>query len=152
MKVETAEITDFESLIELSKEVEDLFGPMANEDSFKNALKDAIKKDTVFCIRNPTTEKLNQLKGGVAISKELNAILWFVVSEKYRRQGIGSSLLKFSLTKLDSEREITVQTFDKTVKAGLAARNLYLSSGFVDLKDGGNNPAGIPTVIMQLTK
>lgn len=152
MNVETAEKSDFESLIELSREVEGLFGPMANEEPFRTALKDAITKETVFCVRNTSTKTLNTLKGGIAISKEFNAIIWLVVSEQCRSQGVGSTLLQAAISHLDSKKDIAVQTFDKTVQEGIAARKLYLKSGFEDLKDGGNNPAGIPTVIMQLSK
>jgi hypothetical protein len=35
------------------------------------------------------------------------------------------------------------------VKAGEAARKIYLKFGFRDYKDGGKNPAGIDTVIMK---
>ncbi|MCE0492736.1 GNAT family N-acetyltransferase [Vibrio salinus] len=146
MRVETAVMSDFESLVGLSAEVENLFGPMVNEASFHTALKEAIANKMVFCVR----DTLNTLKGGIAISKEANAILWFVVAELYRGQGIGSHLLRAAISRLDSEKEIVVQTFDKTVQAGLAARTLYLNTGFVDVRDGGKNPAGIPTVIMHL--
>ena len=50
MKVEIAVTSDFENLTELSREVENLFGPMANEESFQTALKDAIAKETVFVL------------------------------------------------------------------------------------------------------
>lgn len=50
MKVEIAVTSDFENLTELSREVENLFGPMANEESFQTALKDAIGKETVFVL------------------------------------------------------------------------------------------------------
>jgi len=43
-----------------------------------------------------------------------------------------------------------LQAFYLSVPEGTAARRLYLESGFADLKDGGPNPAGIPTVIMEL--
>jgi hypothetical protein len=42
------------------------------------------------------------------------------------------------------------QSFDKSVCEGEPARKLYLDLGFTDLKNGGPNPAGVPTVIMQL--
>ena len=150
MKVDTAESSDFESLIDLSREVEDFFGPMANEESFRAALKEAIGKETVLCVRSQEANKNKLLKGGIVIAIESNAILWFVVSEKYRGQGIGGDLLKAAINRLDNERDIVVQTFDESVEAGLAARTLYLKSGFVDLRGEGENPAGIPTVTMHL--
>ena len=50
-----------------------------------------------------------------------------------------------------SER-IYVQTFDKSVPQGRAARRLYLDFGFADHHPGGPNPAGIDTVVMKLEK
>lgn len=152
MKVETLLASDFESFIDLSKEAEDLFGPMANEAPFQTAIKDAITRNAVFCVRDTVTATHNKLKGGIVISEELNAILWLFVSKQYRHQGVGKSLLKAATTRLSQEKEIVVQTFDKSVSAGLAARNFYLNAGFIDVKGGGKNPAGIPTVIMHLAK
>ena len=49
---------------------------------------------------------------------------------------------------LDSCRDMIVQTFAPGVPEGEAARRLYMKYGFADRRDGGLNPAGIPTVIM----
>jgi len=49
------------------------------------------------------------------------------------------------------KQRIRVQTFDETVALGKPARKLYIDFGFTDDKKGGLNPAGIPTVIMQLS-
>jgi len=152
MSVECAKLSDLDSLINLSKEVEDLFGPMANEITFHEALKEAIIQKVVFCIRPSTEGQKNSLSGGVVISKETNEILWFVVSNNHQKHGYGSQLLKFALSQFDTKKDIFVQTFDESVASGAAARKLYLKSGFVDDKDGGLNPAGVPTVIMRLTK
>ena len=95
----------------------------------------------MFCVRNTSTKTLNTLKGGIAISKEINAIIWLVVSEQCRSQGVGSTLLQAAISHLNSEEDIVVQTFDKTVQEGVAARKLYLNSGFEDLK---RNPKLLP--------
>ena len=152
MKVEVAKSSDFNSLINLAKEVEDLFGPMADEVSFHDTLKDAILQKTVFCIRTKDYKEIGSLQGGIIISKESNEIMWFVVSDKHRKRGIGTQLLKFALRKLDPKRDIVVQTFDESVLSGKAARKIYFNSGFEDFGNGGLNPAGVPTVIMHLPK
>jgi len=85
MKVEYAELTDFDAWIRLAREVEPLFGPMADEVPFQEAIKQAMAQKTA----------------------------------------------------------------DVSSPDGRAARKLYLDFGFLDYKDGGLNPAGIPTVIMQ---
>ena len=149
MKVEYAELTDFDAWIRLAREVEPLFGPMADEAPFQEAIKQAMAQKTAFCMRSGPNDKKGILKGGVVISKELNEILWFAVSEPCRGKGYGRTLLDFAVNKLNHGKRILVQTFDASSPDGRAARKLYLDFGFLDYKDGGLNPAGIPTVIMQ---
>ena len=59
-------------------------------------------------------------------------------------------MIKFAIKKLNPQENMLVQTFDKSVPEGKSARKLYLDFGFTDIKDGGLNPAGIPTIIMQI--
>jgi ribosomal protein S18 acetylase RimI-like enzyme len=149
MNVDYSKPIDFDSWIVLVKEVEPLFGPMADEEAFQRALKQAIIFETAFCIRSNLNEKKRYLKGGIIISKESNEILWFAVSKHCRSMGLGRQLLKFAISELNSKEDIFVQTFDKTVPEGKPARKLYIDFGFTDLGDGGLNPAGVPTVIMK---
>ena len=145
MIVQHADPSHFNALISLAREAEPLFGPMAHESSFHDALKGAISQRLVFCLPQADTDTL---KGAIIISPDTNEIAWFVVTHTCRNQGIGNQLLDFALTRLDQTQEILVQTFAPSVPEGAPARALYLKSGFRDLRDGGLNPAGIPTVIM----
>jgi GNAT superfamily N-acetyltransferase len=140
---------DFDGWIFLAREVEPLFGPMADEIDFQEALRKAISLKTAFCIYSEINGN-NKLIGGVVISKETNEIAWLAVMNKFRGKGYGRKLIEFAISKLNQQKNIFVQTFDGTVSAGKTARNLYFDFGFTDLKDGGLNPAGVPTVIMQL--
>ncbi|MBN2092972.1 GNAT family N-acetyltransferase [candidate division KSB1 bacterium] len=150
MQVEYAKLADFNALIALSREVELLFGPMANEPTFQAGLKKAILEKTVYCIRPVSDGETQHLIGAIIISREQNEIAWLVVSEKYKRRGYGKQLLEFAMHQLNRSKDIFVQTFDKTVSAGKTARKLYTALGFIDDEAGGLNPAGIPTVIMKL--
>ena len=141
---------DFDAWIELAREVEPLFGPMADELDFREALRQAISLKTAFCIRSKPESAHNSLLGGVIISKESNEIAWLAVSEKCRKKGYGRKLIEFALGKLNQQENIFVQTFDESVSEGESARKLYSDFGFADIKAGGLNPAGVPTVIMQL--
>ena len=47
------------------------------------------------------------------------------------------------------KKAISVQTFDKTVLAGLGARKLYIKYGFEEVEQAGLNPAGFSTVILK---
>lgn len=148
MNVHPAALSDFDALISLAGEVEHLFGPMAEEEAFHNALKSAISDGLVYCIRDNGGD--SPALGGIVISKTANEILWFAVSAHRQNRGYGRTLLAFALGRLDSRRDIRVQTFDASVPDGIPARRLYMNSGFSDHEEGGPNPAGIPTVIMRL--
>jgi GNAT superfamily N-acetyltransferase len=150
MNIQYAKSTDFDAWTALAREVEHLFGPMADEVSFHEALRQAISYKTAFCIRSETNGKDRILKGGIVISKQANEIVWFAVSDRYRGRGFGRALLKFAISKLNQQKSILVQTFDDSVSEGKAARKLYYDFGFSDHKKCKLNPAGIPTVIMQL--
>ncbi len=143
MKIQTAKKEDFENWLTLAKEVEHVFGPMAEEISFHNALKRLIDSKEAFCIKLD-----NELCGGIAISKDNNEIIWFAISEKHRGNGYGKLLLQYALKQLDIKRDITVQTFAENISEGVAARHLYNSFGFADYTAGKKTPAGIPTMIM----
>lgn len=152
MNIVYAELTDFDAWMALAREVEYLFGPMVDEVPFQDALRQAISQKTAFCIRADSDGKGHALKGGIVISKESNEIAWLVVSDRHRGKGYGRALLKFAVEKLNHQESIFVQTFDESNLGGKAARKLYSDFGFTDYKNGGLNPAGIPTVIMRLAK
>ena len=143
MKVQIAKIEDYENWLKLAKEVEPLFGPMAEEGPFQTALKILIEHKQAFCIKQDA-----EFCGAIAISKNDNEILWFAVSQTCKGKGYGRSLLQYATNELDGYKNITVQTFADGIKVGEPARQLYQSFGFIDLKPSENNPAGYPTVIM----
>lgn len=136
---------DLNAWIELAKEVEPIFGEMVNNENFINGIKDCIANSSAFCVVNTN----NDIEGIIAINKVLNEVSWLAVREKCRGKGYGYQLLETTLNSLDNRKPIYVQTFSPNVKAGEAARKLYMKFGFNDYKDGGKNPAGIDTVIMK---
>lgn len=150
MNIVCSIMTDFDAWISLTREVEPLFGPMADELDFQNALRQAISLHTAFCIRLEPNKDNNRLIGGVVISRETNEIKWLAVSQKYRGKGYGRQLIELAISKLNQRENIFVQTFDASVAEGELARKLYQDVGFTDFNAGGANPAGVPTVIMRL--
>ncbi|SCY61475.1 GNAT family N-acetyltransferase [Desulfoluna spongiiphila] len=147
--VHTSIPSDLEAWIALAREVEPLFGPMAGDASFRAALKQAIQDEHAFCLRQEPDAPHKPLAGGIVISPDTNEIAWLAVSAASRGKGIGTALLGEALAHLTPQEAIVVQTFDGSVPEGQAARSLYARFGFVDLKHGGDNPAGLPTVIME---
>lgn len=144
MKVETVMISDIDSWLELAREVEPLFGPMIGEAGFHEALKAVISEERAFCIRDDS----GKLCSAIILSYEKNEIEWLAVTSSKRRKNYGEMLLNHAISKLSSQKPITVQTFDNTVSAGIGARNLYIKFGFKEVDQAGLNPAGIPTVIL----
>lgn len=139
---------DLNEWLDLAREVEPLFGEMAESEDFKNGIIDCISNSSAFCIVNNNID----IEGISAINKACNEVAWLAVRERCRGKGYGYQLLKAALGSLDNKNPIWVQTFSPGVKAGEAARKLYMRFGFKDFKDGGKNPAGIDTIIMKLEK
>lgn len=68
--------------------------------------------------------------GFLSFSRANNRISWIAVSEKYRGKGVGSRLLATALRQLDTNRDITVVTFEDGYLQGVPARALYNKLGF----------------------
>gem|GEM_PF-5857899 len=81
-----------------------------------------IGKDRAFCLRDDS----DKLCGVILIAYEKNEIEWFAVANSDRRKGYGEKLLNHAINKLNPQKMIYVQTFDKTVLVGLGARKLYI--------------------------
>ena len=139
---------DFNTWLELAREVESLFGEMVGCEDFKKGIKECISNLSAFCVVNTNKD----IEGIIATNKAENEIAWLAVRKKCRGKGYGYQLLKATIDCLDNKNPIFVQTFASNVKAGEAARKLYMKFGFKDYKDGGKNPAGIDTIIMKLEK
>ena len=152
MDVHYSKLTDFDAWMALAKEVGPLFGLIADEVAFQEALRQAISNNAAFCIRPAPNGKDETLTGGIVVSKESNEIAWFAVASRYRRMRYGRQLIKFAISKLNRRETLFLHTFDEPVSEGKAARRLYFEFGFTDYTNGGLNPAGVPTVIMQLAK
>lgn len=145
MKIDTVKKCDIDDWLELVREVEPLFGPMIGTAGFQEHLIAVIGEERAFGIRNDS----GKLCGIIVVSYEKNEIEWLAVASSDRQNGFGEKLLNHAINKLTAPKPITVQTFDKTVPAGLGARKLYMKCGFQEIEKAGLNPAGFPTVILK---
>lgn len=148
VNVRRAEITDLEGWLELAREVEPLFGPMADVPEFREALAGAVEQGHAVSALANAVSSGSPVVGGVVVSPDTNSIEWLAVSSAARGRGAGKKLMEAALALLDPSRPILVQTFAPSCAEGLPARNLYLQFGFKDSEPMGPNPAGIPTVMM----
>ena len=133
-------------IFRLALQVENLFGKMVGIKEFEDAVAESLKLNKVVgYVKN------GQIYGAIIINSSNNEIAWFAVDKEKRGLGIGDELLKNALNILDSQKDITVQTFSSDIQEGDSARRLYIKYGFIDETDGGKNSAGISTVIMKLS-
>ena len=148
LKVYPAIISDFDKWIELAREVEPIFGPMADEPEFHEGLRQAINSGTAFCMKD-RNDASSELFGGIVIFPELNEIVWFAVAQEARGKGVGNELLDYAIKQLSNEQPITVTTFAPEIESGKPAVSLYKKYGFKESEPGPLNPAGIETVVMK---
>jgi len=149
--IETCRPADWAAWQTLTREVEPLFGPMADQPEFAAAWQAAVAAQQVLCARETPSTSGSPLLGGIIFSPKENEIAWLAVSARSRGKGVGAKLLAQALQLLDSDRMVCVQTFADSVPTGQPARRLYQRFGFIDQQPAGNNPAGYPTVIMVRT-
>jgi len=133
VKVVNATEEDIKQWLVLAAEVEELFGPMVDDPLFVQMLERNISEGRAFCIRENDGLPEELLLGGILISTK-NApsykIGWLAVSERARKRGTASALMKHVLEQFQSPAEVSVVTFGEDVEGGLPARRLYEKFGF----------------------
>jgi GNAT superfamily N-acetyltransferase len=136
--------SDIPAWLALAREVEPLFGPMADVEEFQIGIRDCVDARSAFGVEDASGE----LAGIVALNRGDNEIAWLAVARAHRGKRYGERLVDRAIEELEPHGDIYVQTFADGIEAGEGARRIYRKKGFKDLKDAGGNPAGIETVIM----
>jgi len=143
--VRPVKLEDIPAWLEMAREVEPLFGPMADSEDFRTGIRKVILEESAFCCEAGD----GTIGGIIAIDRKGNEIAWLPVSSSCRGRGIGRLLLETAVRELDPAAEILVQTFAAGITSGTSARALFTGFGFIDAQAAGKNPAGIDTVIMK---
>lgn len=143
--IRAARTSDLPSWRRVAREVEPLFGPMADDDGFLTAIGESIRAGNAFA----AVDDRDEPGGFVALDRRANEISWLAVSASARGRGLGRSLVRAALDALDGARPVTVVTFAPESAEGAAARALYLDENFADTGRRGVNPAGVATIVMQ---
>lgn len=146
--VQVATLADMAGWLALAREVEPLFGPMADEPAFHDALRSAIEGERAYCVRVNDEAPGARLCGAILVSTKDNKIGWLAVAAAHRGQGHGRALLAHAIAQLDPAWPIFVQTFADTVKEGRPARRLYRAFGFCERCEADPTPSGVATVLM----
>ena len=122
--------SDIDSLIDLARSIEHLFGPMVGH-GFEDVLRANIQRGSLFVARGG--EQADNVVGGI-IFDERGApnyhIRWLAILETYRGRGGGRLLVSHALARATPPCRIEVATFGPDNTEGLPARRLYQSFGF----------------------
>lgn len=120
---------DADSWMELVRQVRPLFPGLDDE----SALADHRQQLTGFISRKEAIGSKDKtvLRGGILFSRRDNEICFLATDSRYRRQGLGTQLVKAALSQLDTGRDITLYTYTRQDEKGAAARAFYRKLGFV---------------------
>ncbi len=128
-----AERADVTPWLALARELEPLFGAMADDPVFQRALLRNIARQTAFCVRAHNGAPGACLWGGLLLSPRppVYRIGWLAVTASQRRTGLGRGLVEHALAAVPPEGKTIVITFGPGVPGGEAARAFYQRMGFV---------------------
>ena len=120
---------DADSWMELVRQVRPLCPGLDDE----KALADHRRQLTGFISRKEAIGSRDKtvLRGGILFSRRDNEICFLATDSRYRRQGLGTQLVKAALPQLDIGRDITLYTYTRQDEIGAAARAFYQKLGFV---------------------
>ena len=137
---------DIPAWLDLTVEVEPLFGPMIDDPGFHRALRRNIVRGTAFCVRAAGGMPGAPLMGGLLFSPHppQYTIGWLAVVREWQRRGVGRMLVEYTLALAIRPAEVSVTTFGPGVEGGKAARAFYAQLGFVPDEDTplGTGPDG----------
>lgn len=144
MIIRAAREADTRGFVELARQVEHWFGPMAAEPGFHAALTRHIGRGTALAA---TTDTGEELLGGLLLTARPPAchVRWLVIAEHARGTGIGRALLDDAMRRLvTTPRTVEVVTFgaDHPGAAASGARIFYERLGFAPAEAAPRGPEG----------
>src|SRR6266851_1229552 len=103
MRVEVTEFRDVRNWLDLSAEVEFLFGNMLDDQGFYQTLLRNIDRGSAYCVREGGGPSGTPLMGGMLFSPRRPDRLeyrigWLTVAERWRRRGIGRLLVEHAVS------------------------------------------------------
>ncbi|WP_432662999.1 GNAT family N-acetyltransferase [Wukongibacter baidiensis] len=152
--VKEANVEHVERWFDFTKAVQADFYNMdlVNNESYCSAIRKNISRGTAIYVEDRSLPD-SPIIGAMIYSPNQNHIGWFAVHPKYRRMGVGSSIMEYMLNKLVDAREIKVKTFLYDDNYGKAARSFYVKNGFIGkdiLRDEEEYPHPVQVFIKSL--
>ena len=132
MIIEPGKKEDIDSWMRLVDKVKDAFPGLETMEALnehKNTVLDFMERFSAICAKEQ-----NEIVGTLLFSSETNEICFLAVDAEHRRQHIAEKMVSFMLTKMDSQRDVSVTTYRDGVPEGRAARAFYKRIGFTEGK------------------
>lgn len=132
MLIELGTKQDIDSWMSLVEKVKDAFPGLETKEALnehKNTVLDFMSRDSAICAKEQ-----GEIVGTLLFSSENNEICFLAVDAEHRRQHVAEKMVSFMLTKMDSQRDVSVTTYRDGVPEGIAARAFYKRIGFTEGK------------------
>ena len=130
MIIELGTEKDIESWMNLVEKVNDTFPGLETKDALndhKNTVLDFMNRESAICAKEQ-----GEIVGVLLFSNENSELCFLAVDTEYRRQHIAEKMVSFMITKMDTNKDITVMTHPDGVPEGVAARAFYKRMGFIE--------------------
>ena len=130
MTIELGNKQDIENWMNLVEKVKNFFPGLETQEALnehKNTVLEFMDRDSAIC-----TKEQDKIVGTLLFSKECNELCFLAVDTEYRRQHIAEKMVSFMITKMDTNKDITVMTHPDGVPEGVAARAFYKRMGFIE--------------------
>ena len=128
MKIRLAHTRDVDAWMALVERVRNTFPGLETNEAMAEhrvAVLRFVQKSSAVC-----AEEKGRIFGALLFSKENGMLCFLAVDPICRRQHVGKELVRFALTRMGENKEITVTTYREGDLNGVAARAFYQHLGF----------------------
>lgn len=147
LRIDFATLLNLESWISLVEIVKDNFPGLETDEKMEEYRKTVMKnieRRSAICALDG-----NMVIGILLFSEKKNMVSCLVVHPEYRRGKVATQMIELMLTKMDRNRDITVETFREDDEKGALPRAFYRSMGFIPGEFGISQDYPVQTFILK---